>query len=297
MLEELKTFIAVIDHQNFTKAAEAINLSQPSVSIHIKHLESELGVSLINRSSKKKKIIVTKAGELLYKRAKKIIDIIEQTKNDLHELQYGHTGTLRIGASFTIGEYILPNLLSTYAKRFPKVTIEVTIGNTSSISQKVSELKLDVGLVEGMNTHEGLFREDFYQDSLVVTVPNGHPATQLPFSLDSLQNQTWISREEGSGTAEYLKWFLMTNNIQPKNIVIFGSNYAVKEAVKHQLGVTYISSLVAEKSIINEDISIVKAIPPKKRPFSYILPLDSTPIHTVTSFIDFLKEAHQNAEG
>lgn len=289
MLDELKTFIAVIEYQNFTKAAEAINLSQPSVSLHIKNLEEMLGVTLINRSSKKKKIIITKAGELLYKRAKKINTILEQTKAELQEFQHGYSGTLRIGASFTIGEYILPSILSAYAKEYPKVNLEVTIGNTSAITQQVNELKLDIGLIEGMNTNEDILRESFYEDSLVIVVPNNHPATKEPFSLDALQHQTWISREEGSGTAEYLHLFLFSHQIHPKNIVVFGSNYAVKEAVKHQLGITCISSLVTKASVEKQELTVIKEIPSIKRPFSYILPHDSIPMKTTIAFIDFLK--------
>jgi len=150
MIEALKTFMAVVEYKNFTKAAEAIRLSQPSVSLHIKQLEQYFGAILIIRSSKQKKITITSAGYLLYERAGEIINILDKTKSELTRFQDSVCGELRIGASFTIGEYILPAFLGKFSKEYPDLTLEVKIGNTAAICDMVTRKELDIGLIEGI---------------------------------------------------------------------------------------------------------------------------------------------------
>ncbi len=289
MIEELKTFIAVVEYQNFTKAAEAINLSQPSVSLHIKHLEAYFSTTLIQRSIKQKNIYVTESGDLLYERSKQIIKILEDTKGDL--LDYGNVvkGRLRIGASFTIGEYVLPTFLGQFTKAYPELELEVTIENTHNICEKVKSFQVDLALVEGTVPSSGFVINDFYKDKMVVAVPYNHHIVNRAFSIEQLQNQTWISREIGSGTREYLNLFLSTNNINAKNVIVFGSNYSVKEAVRNNLGITFISSLVTEPALRNKEISILETTQQYTRNFSYILQKGILPSKGTLVFIDMLK--------
>ncbi|WP_423738792.1 LysR substrate-binding domain-containing protein [Clostridium chromiireducens] len=111
---------------------------------------------------------------------------------------------------------------------------------------------------------------------------------------EDLQNQTWISREIGSGTKQYLNIFLSTNNINAKNIIVFGSNYSVKESVKNNLGITFISSLVIKNSLKNKEISILKTNHEYTRPFSYIMQKGITPSKGALAFIDLLKNYIHN---
>ena len=117
MIEELKSFISVVEFKNFTKAANYLNLSQPSVSNHIKSLERYFNTKLIDRSIKQKKIFITDSGELLYKRAKEILNLLNMTIEELHNTDENINGHLRIGASLTIGEYILPNFLKSFSNK------------------------------------------------------------------------------------------------------------------------------------------------------------------------------------
>lgn len=150
ILEELKTFIAVVEYKNFTKAAEAINLSQPSVSLHIKHLEDYFNATLIKRSIKQKNITITKSGKLLYERGKQILELLEDTRYKLLDYSKVVKGELHIGASFTIGEYFLPAFLGYVAKEYPELKLLVTIENTANICRKVENLEVDLGLIEGI---------------------------------------------------------------------------------------------------------------------------------------------------
>lgn len=290
MIEELRTFISVVEYKNFTKAAEAINLSQPSVSLHIKHLESYFGVRLIERSIKQKKIEITSGGELLYKKALEIIHMLEETKNELSNYEEMISGTLRIGASFTIGEYILPAFLGKFSREFPNLNLEVKIANTASVCEMIRNKELDIGLIEGVVPSSKFKYDYFLKDEMVLALYNTHPLVGKPLSIENLQNQTWISRETGSGTQEYLNLFLSANNITPKNIVVFGSNYAVKEAVKNELGITIISSHVTKSDVKTGEISNIILGEKYVRYFSYILPIDTTPAKAIKVFISRIKE-------
>ena len=149
MIEELKTFIAVVEFKNFTKAAHHLNLSQPSVSNHIKSLERYFDTIIIDRSIKQKKIYITESGEILYNRAKEILNLLDITCDELHNNSESIHGHLSIGSSLTIGEYILPKFLKTFTDKYPNIQIEVLIENTKSICDKLSKVSLDIGLVEG----------------------------------------------------------------------------------------------------------------------------------------------------
>jgi DNA-binding transcriptional LysR family regulator len=294
MIDELKTFIAVVEYKNFTKAAEAINLSQSSVSLHIKHLEDCFNVSLIQRSVKQKNIHITESGNLLYERSKQIIKLLEDTKSDLLDYENIIKGRLRIGASFTIGEFFLPSFLGHFTKSYPNLELEITIENTRNICEKVKNFQVDLALVEGSVPSSSFSINYFLEDKMEVVVPYNHYLVNRKFSIEGLQNQTWISRELGSGTREYLDLFLSSNSINPKNIIVFSSNYSVKEAVKNNLGITFISSLVVETSLKNKEVSILKTVEQYIRPFSYILQKGIIPSKSTLAFIDMLNNYVKN---
>lgn len=289
MMDELRTFIAVVEYNNFTKAAEAINLSQPSVSLHIKHLEDYFNTTLIQRSIRQKNIYITESGNLLYERSKQMIKILDDTKGDLLDYSGIIKGRLRIGASFTIGEYFLPAFLGQFTREYPDLELDVIIENTHNNCEKVKSFQVDLALVEGTVPSSNFVTNNFYKDKMEVAVPYNHYLVNKEFPIEELQNQTWISREIGSGTREYLNLFLSSNNINPKNIIVFGSNYSVKEAVKNNLGITFISSLVTEPSIRNKEISILKTTQQYTRNFSYVLQKGIIPSKGTLAFLDMLK--------
>lgn len=290
MINELKTFIAVVEHNNFTKASHEINLSQPSVSLHVKYLENYFNTLLIQRSVKQKQIHITQSGNLLYERAKKIIKLLEETKIDLSHDTSAVKGSLHIGASYTIGEYLLPEFLGHFSKIYPDLELEITIENSQSICEKVESFKVDLALVEGTISSSNLQVDCFYKDKMVLALPYEHPLSQGNFSIENLQNQRWVSRELGSGTREYLNLFLSNNSLSPKNIIVFGSNYSVQEAVKNGLGVTFISSLIAEPAMKNKELSILQTKDIYTRPLSYVMQKGILPSKVVTVFLEALKD-------
>lgn len=288
MLDELRTFIAVVEYKNFTKAARAINMSQPSVSLHVRHLEEYFNTTLIQRSVKQKNIVITQAGNLLYDKGKRILKLLDDTREELIDYSEAVKGSLHIGASYTIGEYFLPAFLGEFSRKYPQLELQVTIENTQNICDKVKNFQVDIGLTESPILSSNFLYEHFYEDEMVVALPYNHPFANNPFSAKLLQNQTWISREEGSGTREYLNMFLSNNNIHPKNIIVFGSNYSVKEGVKNRLGITFISSLVTEGPVKNKEISLLETNQKYTRNFSYILPKGVVPSKVVKVFTNML---------
>lgn len=289
MFEELKTFIAVVELKNFTKAGESLNLSQPSVSTHIKNLENAFGITLINRSIKQKTIFITESGYTLYKRAKEILNLLDVASMEVKNNSDSIKGHLKIGASFTIGEYVLPEFLSYFIKKYPDIDVDVFIENTTSICSRLNELTLDIGLIEGTASHSNFTQEYFLKDKMVLALPYESNLASDSLNLDKLQNQKWIVREGGSGTREFLNMFLSTNEIIPKGIMIFGSNYAVKEAVKHDLGITIISNLVTNPAVENKEVSTIELDDAYTRHFSYILPKNINISNVSEIFLEELK--------
>ena len=290
MIDEFKTFVAVVEYNNFTKAANAINLSQPAVSQHIKNLEKVYGLKLIQRSYKEKKIVITPAGEILYKKAKDIINSLKEIEYEIENYKEEVVGKIRIGASYTVGEFYLPRVLDVFSKRYPKVEFDIVIDNTRHICEKVKNLEIDLGLVEGSFNKNEFIYESFREDTLKVAVPKNFSKRDNNFRKKDFEDCVWISREKGSGTCEMLEKFLKENNIEPKKIIVFGSNSSVKEAVKCGLGVTLISESVLRESVELNEIEIVKTKKDIKRDFNYILSPSLNHFKTIEIFIKMIKE-------
>lgn len=289
MFEELKTFISVVEFKNFTKAGYHLNLSQPTVSTHIKNLENYFGVTLINRSIKQKNIFITEKGLELYKRAKEIINLMDITYREISQDIHTIAGTIRIGASSTIADYILPKFLSIFCEKYPDINIEISTENTTSVCLDVRNFILDIGLIEGNTNDSSLNKGYFLKDKLSLALPYDENLTKDKLSIEKLQSYKWIVRENGSGTREYIDLFLSKYNMIPKNIIVVGSNYAVKESIKNKLGISIISNFIVSPSIESKEISIIELDDTFTRNFSYILPKNVTISDATEIFLRELK--------
>ncbi|OWP59073.1 LysR family transcriptional regulator [Bacillus velezensis] len=254
---ELKTFIAVVEEKNFTKAAQKLMISQPSVSLHIKNLEKEFQTALLNRSPKH--FTTTPTGDILYQRAKQMVFLYEQAKSEIYAHHHYVKGKLKIAASFTIGEYILPPLLAKLHNEYPELNLDVMIGNTEEVSEAVRMLQADIGLIEGHTGKNELDIQPFMEDELCIAAPNGHPlAGRKNILAAELQNQAWVTREKGSGTREYLDHVLQSNGLRPKSMMTISSNQGVKEAVISGMGLSVLSKSVLQKDLLHGSISVLE---------------------------------------
>ncbi|MFF2498571.1 LysR family transcriptional regulator [Peribacillus sp. NPDC058075] len=256
--DALKTFVTLVEVKNFTKTAEMLLMSQPSVSLHIKKLEEEFQTKLFLRSPKFLKVTLT--GEILYDRAKQMITIYEQTRQDIQEHDSSIKGELKIGASFTIGEYILPSLLIDLQEDYPELELQVVIGNTEEIVQAVRLYKVDIGLIEGQTNEKELSVHPFMQDELFIVSSNNHElANKGEAEITDLHDQAWVTREVGSGTREYLNHVIRSNGLKIKSILTISSNQGIKETlIKNGAGLALLSRSVIERDVQNKILSIIQ---------------------------------------
>ncbi|MBS2971014.1 LysR family transcriptional regulator [Metabacillus sp. KIGAM252] len=255
--DALKTFITLAEVKNFTKTAELLHISQPSVSLHIKNLEKELQTKLFVRSPKSLKI--TPTGEILYSRAKQMINMYDQTKQDILEHHHDIKGKLTIGASFTIGEYILPAFLVDFQAKYPNLDLEIIIGNTEEIVQSVRLFKVDIGLIEGQTNEKELTVEPFLEDELFIVASNKHTLAQKREAvIADLHSQSWVTREIGSGTREYLEHVIRSNGLKVQSLLTISSNQGIKETIISGMeALSLLSYYVIERDIRNKVLSII----------------------------------------
>ncbi|OBZ08138.1 MULTISPECIES: LysR family transcriptional regulator [Bacillales] len=248
IIEALRVFVTVTEQSHFSRAADLLNISQPGVSLHIRNLENEVGAKLLHRSPKQ--VRLTEAGDMLYKTAKQILSLYEGTKQDIHRLQDKVTGTIQIGASFTIGEYVLPKRLAAFAAQYPLVEMQVTIGNTEEIVQAVRANELDLGLIEGEANAADLVITPYMKDEMILIAPAAHPLASAHFvDADMLQNEVWVLRESGSGTRAFSDQFTQDAQIVQKRSYVFNSSQSVKEAVISGLGIAMLSRWVVRREL------------------------------------------------
>ncbi|WP_411348033.1 LysR substrate-binding domain-containing protein [Paenibacillus sp. WLX2291] len=283
IVETLRVFVTVAEQLNFSRAAELLNLSQPGVSLHIRNLENEFGATLMHRSPKMVKL--TEAGDILYRRAKEILLLHEAAKQDIMRLHDKVTGSLHIGASFTIGEYVLPRMLATFAMKYPQADIELTIGNTAEIIQAVQHQRLDLGLVEGEVWLSSLHIRPYAKDEMIIIAAANHPLAALRVvDTTNLNNQVWVLREPGSGTRAFSDRLLDTTGCTPKKTYVFNSSQGVKEAVLAGLGISMLSRCIVQKELEQGELVelVVKGIQ-QERNFSLITSpeMASTRVHEV----------------
>ncbi|MBM6383413.1 MULTISPECIES: LysR family transcriptional regulator [Paenibacillus] len=248
IVESLKVYITVVEQRNFSRAAELLHLSQPGVSLHIRKLEKEFDVKLMHRSPKWVKL--TEAGELLYVRAKEMVNLYESAKLDIARLQDDVSGSLQIGASFTIGEYVLPRLFSSFARQYPEVAMEVFIGNSSQVVEAIRDNKMDFGLIEEDIEAQDLTVTPFMKDELIIVAAEGYPLNaSVNADLEQLQDQVWILREMGSGTRSFSDRFLAQTGLRVNRSYVFNSSQGVKEAVFSGLGIAMLSRWVVKREL------------------------------------------------
>ncbi len=269
-------------------------MSQPSVSLHIKNLEKEFQTKLFVRSPKF--LQITPTGEILYERAKQMITIYEQTKQDILEHHHSIKGELKIGASFSIGEYILPSLLFEIQNDYPELEIHVVIGNTEEIVQSVRLYQVDIGLIEGQTNEKELSVHSFMEDELFIVSSNNHElANKDEVTMADLQNQAWVTREVGSGTREYLNHFFRSNGLKVKSLLTISSSQGIKETLINGMGLSLLSRSVIERDVQQGILSIIKL---KNQSFNRTLSYVFSPVmqskKNVKTFISALNKKWPN---
>lgn len=244
----LQVFATVAEKKSFSRAAEALCLTQPAISQQIHTLEDYYGTKLFERTSKR--VDLTAAGEALLPYAKQILDLSALSKGAIDDLIGRVTGTLTIGATLTIGEYILPHVLAEFTRRFPDVALNLLIANTEEIGEMMLNAQIDVGVVEGQLRHRHLTLTPYLDDEVVLLASPGHPlATCTEISAARLAEETFILREAGSGTRATSEEFLHQLGIEPRKVITIGSTQGIKETVEAGMGLSILSKWCVRREI------------------------------------------------
>lgn len=253
-LEQLRIFLAVAQHLHFTRAAEALYLSQPSVSAAIQNLEDTIGMPLFHRIGRR--IEITQAGQLLQTEAQKILDQVALTQRGLQELHGLQRGELKLGASQTIGNYWLPGFISQFKSQYPGIQVHCLLGNTQEISLGTVAGKFDLGLVEGIVPPSAAGCLDQHivgGDRLQIVVGQNHPWFEQPqVSLQDLIEAAWVMREPESGIRAILEQSLCKWGIElaSLNVILeMSSGEMIKAVVERGTGVTALSEWMVHKDV------------------------------------------------
>lgn len=249
--DSIRVFLTVVDKKSFSKAAKALFLTQPAVSFQIQMLEEYYGTRLFDRVSRN--ITLTEAGDLLLQYANKMSKLQSELEREMQELTGTIKGRLLIGASTTIGEYIVPYLLGAFKRKYPEVEISLEVANTEDIETKIHDTSLDIGLVEGPVSVKDIEKDVFLKDQLVLIIPHDHPwAKQEKISVFELDKYPFISREKGSGTRIETEQHLKKVGFSANNLNVImelGSTSAIKAAVESGLGMSIISKWAAKEKV------------------------------------------------
>ncbi len=291
-LNQLKVFCEVVERKGFTRAAEALYLTQPAVSRQVQELERHFGVDLFEQIGKR--IFPTEAGSILYNYAKEIFHRMDDLDVEINQLKGLKAGHLRIAASATAGTYLIPPMLGSFKRKYPGVEVSLEIYNSQQVEQRLLEYQqLDLGVTERPVTEEALYSEPFDTDQLVVIVSTDHSlAHRGTISASDLQGERFIVREAGSGTRDLLDEEFNRLNLRVRRVMELGSTAAVKQAVAAGLGI----SVVSRRSIeLEVDAGLLDMLhcPDMRlsREIRYVHHKDKRLSRAATAFLQILKKA------
>jgi len=242
-LRQLEIFVKVAELKSFSKAAQALRLTQPTISEHIRTLEQELGVRLLDRLGRGAE--ATRAGQLLLSHATRMLQLQRETLQAMDSFQGRLAGDLHVAASTIPGEYVLPALIGRFKEKFPDIVISLLIGDSRAVVDWVIDGRAEVAVVGARLGHRGIEYRELMPDELVVVVPVAHPwHGKKEIALVDLRAEPMLLREQGSGTRAAFESALAQAGQDLSTFRIvgeMGSTQAIKQAVKAGVGVSVIS--------------------------------------------------------
>jgi DNA-binding transcriptional LysR family regulator len=258
-LNQLRVLCEVVHYGQFTRAAEALRISQPAVSKCIKDMERQIGVPLFEQIGRR--VLLTEAGNIMHAHAERILTELGNAEHALRALQSGEVGRLLIGASTTPGTYLLPPLLGAFRNRFPQAELTLKISDTREIVQHVLDGLLDLGVVGEADFKPTLYVERIVTEKLVLILPPSHPlADKEAISLDDLTAAPFVLRERGSSTREVLERALHARGLEPNIVMELNNAEAVKKAVEAGLGISFVSEH-AVKLELKAGVFVMRHVP------------------------------------
>ena len=247
-LRQLEVFVAVAKIGHVTNAGEELGMTQAAVSLNLAHLERQLKGNLFDRIGKK--LILNDRGRLLLQEAAEVLDRAKIMLERVTSRPGDPAGILRIGASTTIGNYLLPAVIGSFSRRYRKARIDLVVGNTSQIEDELAAGHLDLGLIEGPAHKSGLVAKDWRGDELVIIVSPSSPlSAKKKVTVRDLARAAWLAREQGSGTREIFERAMQAVGVRPELKFELGHTEAIKQAVIAGMGVACLSKLAVAREV------------------------------------------------
>jgi len=263
-LQQLRILKAIASEKSFTRASEILFVSQPSLSKQIKILENRLGIVLLNRENNT--ISLTESGKVFLQYSERILALCEESCRALNDVKNGDRGNLTVGASQTIGTYLMPRVLALFAQHYPQINIKVQVDSTRIIAKNVVNREIDIAVVGGDVPEElkkNLEIESFVEDELILIIPKSHPFAlkkRKKINKDDLYHLNFITLNSTSTIRKFIDNILMQNDIETKqfNIIMqLNSIEGIKTAVSLGLGAAFVSSSAIEKEIELKTVEIL----------------------------------------
>ncbi len=250
-LRQLEIFEKVAASQHVTKAGEELFITQSAVSMAIAELEKFANGPLFERCGRR--LLLNDRGSLILSRVQDVLRQVSTIEHLLIESVGEPIGVLKVGASTTVGNYLLPAMVAEFTRHYPRAKSLLQVGNTSQIEQAVESGELDLGIIEGPLHAGSLHTAPWRSDELVVIVGKGHPWTmQKKVSKTMLEQAQWIMREKGSGTREIFESALQKKDINFTISMELGHTEAIKKAVEAGLGVSCLSRMAVARELSHE---------------------------------------------
>jgi DNA-binding transcriptional LysR family regulator len=246
-LNHLRVFASVAEHGSLTRAARELRVSQPAVSKQLNDLEQDLHTLLVDRLPRG--VRLTAAGEILYTHAQRILQAERTAEQELRDLRGLGRGKLSVGASTTVGSYLVPSLLGELHRLHPGVQLDLSIANSSAVQNSVLNNACDVGLIEGFVASDMLEVETVAADDMIAIAAPTHAAlSRAPLWSEALRELPLLMREQGSGSREVVEAALRARQLAVEPVMSLGSTEAIKSAVLNGLGIAFVSRL----SVVHE---------------------------------------------
>jgi DNA-binding transcriptional LysR family regulator len=293
-LHRLEVFCKVVELKSFTRAAEAVHLSQPTVSEHIRSLEETAGVKLLDRLGRE--VMVTQAGRILYRYAQQLLRLRREAMQALHQYRGKLAGHLSLGASTIPGTYILPVLIGGFKSGYPEIQLTLRIANSRLTAQEVLGGDLELGVVGARWQETSLEWEELFADELVLAVYPEHPwVGRTSVSPLELQREPFILRERFSGTRKVMSAILEEHDFEPGKLRVvaeMGSTEAVRQSIKARIGISILSRrAVAEDLDRGTLMSVPLAGIDMRRPFYLITRKNREHSPLCAVFLEHLRSA------
>lgn len=254
----LKVFHTVASRLSFTKASEELNISQPAVTKHIKEIENQLNAKLFDRRGTS--IQLTQSGKILFGYAEKIRNIYRDLEFEINQINQQHKGKLIIGASTTVAQYILPEILAKFNAYYKEIKIELVTHNTELISTLLKDGKIDFGIIEGESQSSYFDYQPFRADEIVLVAKSNHQLANKILHLKDLYSLDFIFREPGSGTLEFIQNRLREKGIdidQLHTVMQLGSSESIKNYLLHSDSMAFLSISTVLNELKNNNLSII----------------------------------------